>query len=92
MNAGFSASPAELEYLYNNIGPDGQPLVDFQQEIEWRASVHEMEASKTVVRDTSNMDAKPPKVVDVQENTRAPFPLRMRNSNSYVEDRVVLVG
>ncbi|KAF9365635.1 putative ubiquinone biosynthesis monooxygenase [Mortierella sp. NVP85] len=92
VNAGFNASPAELEYLYNNIGPDGQPLVDFQQEIEWRASVQEMEASKTVVRDNSNMDAKPPKVVGVQENTRAPFPLRMRNSNSYVEDRVVLVG
>jgi len=92
VNAGFNASPAELEYLYNNIGPDGKPLVDFQQEIEWRASVQEMEASKTVIRDNSNMDAKPPKVVDVQENTRAPFPLRMRNSNSYVEDRVVLVG
>ncbi|KAF9202519.1 putative ubiquinone biosynthesis monooxygenase [Haplosporangium sp. Z 27] len=90
VNAAFSSSPAELEYLYKNIGPDGKPLVDFQQEIEWRASVQEMEASKTVVR--GNADAKPPKVVDVQENTRAPFPLRMRNSSSYVEDRVVLVG
>ncbi|KAG0006775.1 putative ubiquinone biosynthesis monooxygenase [Modicella reniformis] len=92
VNAGFSASPAELNYLYNSIGPDGQPLVDFQQEIEWRASVQEMEASKSVIRGHSKVDDKPPKVVGVQENTRAPFPLRMRNSNSYVEDRVVLVG
>ncbi|KAG0244987.1 hypothetical protein B0O80DRAFT_418175 [Mortierella sp. GBAus27b] len=91
VNAGFSASPAELEYLYNNIGPDGQPLVDFQQEIEWRASVREMDESASV-HGSGSIDAKPPKVVDVQENTRAPFPLRMRNSNSYVEDRVVLVG
>ncbi|KAG0278268.1 putative ubiquinone biosynthesis monooxygenase [Linnemannia exigua] len=93
VNAAFSASSAELEYLYKNIGPDGQPLVDFQKEIEWRTSVHDMEASKTMVRGSSSQgDAKPPKVVDVQENTRAPFPLRMRNSSSYVEDRVVLVG
>ncbi|KAF9914707.1 putative ubiquinone biosynthesis monooxygenase [Lobosporangium transversale] len=92
VNAAFNATPAELEYLYNNIGPDGQPLVDFKQEIEWRASVQEMEASQSLVRDNMGRDAKPPKVLDVQENTRAPFPLRMRNSTSYVEDRVVLVG
>ncbi|KAF9559473.1 putative ubiquinone biosynthesis monooxygenase [Mortierella alpina] len=92
VNAAFSASPAELEYLYKNIGPSGEPLVDFQQEIEWRASVQDAEPSKTMLRGGVNADAKPPKVVDVQENTRAPFPLRMRNSSSYVEDRVVLVG
>ncbi|KAF9927748.1 putative ubiquinone biosynthesis monooxygenase [Mortierella alpina] len=92
VNAAFSASPAELEYLYKNIGPNGEPLVDFQQEIEWRASVQDAEPSKTSLRGGANTDAKPPKVVDVQENTRAPFPLRMRNSSSYVEDRVVLVG
>ncbi|KAF9102261.1 putative ubiquinone biosynthesis monooxygenase [Mortierella sp. AM989] len=91
VNAAFSASPAELEYLYKNIGPDGQPLVDFQQEIDWRASVQDMEAPKTFIRSNTE-DAKPPRVVDVQENTRAPFPLKMRNSSSYVEDRVVLVG
>ncbi|KAF9920974.1 putative ubiquinone biosynthesis monooxygenase [Linnemannia zychae] len=87
VNAAFSASPAELEYLYNNIGPDGQPLIDFQKEIDWRTSVHDMEEAAA-----TNQDAKPPRVIDVQENTRAPFPLRMRNSSSYVEDRVVLVG
>lgn len=94
VNAAFSASPAELEYLYKNIGPNGEPLVDFQKEIEWRTSVHDQEASQTMIRGSSSSqdDAKPPRVVDVQENTRAPFPLRMRNSSSYVEDRVVLVG
>ncbi|KAG0326261.1 putative ubiquinone biosynthesis monooxygenase [Dissophora globulifera] len=91
VNAAFSASPAELEYLYKNIGPDGQPLVDFQQETEWRAGVQDMEAFRTAFG-SSRTDAKPPKVIEVQENTRAPFPLRMRNSNSYVEDRVALVG
>ncbi|KAF9122730.1 putative ubiquinone biosynthesis monooxygenase [Mortierella sp. 14UC] len=91
VNAAFSSSPAELEYLYKNIGPDGQPLVDFQKEIEWRTSVQDMEASKTMIHGSQG-DAKPPRVIDVQENTRAPFPLRMRNSSSYVEDRVVLVG
>ncbi|KAG0333263.1 putative ubiquinone biosynthesis monooxygenase [Podila horticola] len=89
VNAAFHASPADLEYLYRNIGPDGQPQVDFQKEIEWRASVQEHE-SQAVAH--LSKDAKPPKVMAVQENTRAPFPLRMRNSNSYVEDRVVLVG
>jgi ubiquinone biosynthesis monooxygenase Coq6 len=94
VNAAFSASPAELEYLYKNIGPDGQPLVDFQKEIEWRTGVRDAEMSQTMVRGSSSSqgDDKPPRVVDVQENTRAPFPLRMRNSSSYVEDRVVLVG
>ncbi|KAF9434155.1 putative ubiquinone biosynthesis monooxygenase [Entomortierella beljakovae] len=91
VNAAFISTPAELEYLYKNIGPDGQPLVDFQQEIEWRTNVQEAEVSRTFTRSDIE-DIKPPKVVDVQENTRAPFPLRMRNSSSYVEDRVVLVG
>ncbi|GJJ75200.1 ubiquinone biosynthesis monooxygenase Coq6 [Entomortierella parvispora] len=89
VNAAFNASPAELEYLCKNIGPDGQPLVDFQSEIEWRASVQDAEKGGI---NRGREDYKAPKVVDVQENTRAPFPLRMRNSNSYVEDRVVLVG
>ncbi|KAI1317685.1 putative ubiquinone biosynthesis monooxygenase [Mortierella claussenii] len=92
VNAAFNASPAELDYLYKNIGPDGQPLVDFKQEIEWRASVQDLESSNSVIGSSAAGDAKPPKVVGVQENTRAPFPLRMRNSSSYVEDRVVLVG
>ncbi|KAG0264968.1 putative ubiquinone biosynthesis monooxygenase [Mortierella polycephala] len=92
VNASFTATPAELEYLCKNIGPDGQALVDFQKEIEWRASVRDMEAPKSMVHGNSIADAKPPKVVNVQENTRAQFPLRLRNSASYVEDRVVLVG
>ncbi|KAG0224483.1 putative ubiquinone biosynthesis monooxygenase [Actinomortierella wolfii] len=90
VNAGFSATPAELEYLYKNIGADGQPLVDFEKEIEWRASVAEKESLADPKRAAET--PRPPKVVDVQANTRAPFPLRLRNSNSYVEDRVVLVG
>ncbi|KAF9577222.1 putative ubiquinone biosynthesis monooxygenase [Lunasporangiospora selenospora] len=90
VNAAFTASPAELEYLYSNIGPDGQPRVDFEKEIEWRASVQELE-QQSGPRSRAG-DEKPPRVIDVQENTRAPFPLRMRNSNSYVEERVVLVG
>ncbi|KAG0240844.1 putative ubiquinone biosynthesis monooxygenase [Actinomortierella wolfii] len=90
VNAGFSATPAELEYLYKNIGADGQPLVDFEKEIEWRASVAEKESLVDPKRAAET--PRPPKVVDVQANTRAPFPLRLRNSNSYVEDRVVLVG
>lgn len=89
VNAAFNASPAELEYLYKNIGTDGQPLVDFQSEIEWRSSVQEAEKRGI---GHGREDYKAPKVVDVQENTRAPFPLKLRNSNSYVEDRVVLVG
>ncbi|KAF9181033.1 putative ubiquinone biosynthesis monooxygenase [Haplosporangium sp. Z 767] len=91
-NASFTATPAELEYLCKNIGPDGQALVDFQKEIEWRASVRDMEAPKSMVHGNSIADAKPPKVVNVQENTRAPFPLRLRNSARYVENRVALVG
>ncbi|KAF9977102.1 putative ubiquinone biosynthesis monooxygenase [Actinomortierella ambigua] len=90
VNAGFSATPAELNYLYRNIGADGQPLVDFEKEIEWRSSVAEKEALADPKRAAET--PRPPKVVDVQANTRAPFPLRFRNSNSYVEDRVALVG
>ncbi|KAF9427358.1 putative ubiquinone biosynthesis monooxygenase [Podila epigama] len=95
VNAAFQASPAELEFLYRNIGPDGQPQVDFTKEIEWRASVQAQEAEAgngTMTSMRSSKDDKPPRVKAVQENTRAPFPLRMRNSSSYVEDRVVLVG
>lgn len=34
----------------------------------------------------------PPKVVGVQEKSRAGFPLKMRNAERYVGERVVLVG
>ncbi|CAG8687014.1 11666_t:CDS:2, partial [Acaulospora colombiana] len=51
-------------------------------EFEWRHNVESREAKSRL----------PPLVLGVQKKSRAMFPLRMRNSESYVKERVVLVG
>ncbi|CAG8753277.1 16314_t:CDS:2, partial [Acaulospora morrowiae] len=79
VNAAFRLRVANLEYFYSQLENDGFNIKD---EFEWRHSVESEEAKFTL----------PPLVLDVQEKSRAGFPLRMRNSESYVKERVALVG
>lgn len=81
VNAAFQMSIADLDYFYSQL--ESSEPVDFQKEFEWRKGIQ-----------SKNSDHKefPPLVLDVQEKTRAGFPLRMRNAESYIKERIVLVG
>ncbi|CAB4380541.1 unnamed protein product [Rhizophagus irregularis] len=82
VNAAFQLRMADLEYFYSQLG-DGES-VDFQNEFEWRKDVQS--------KNSNYKEEFPPIVLGVQEKTRAGFPLRMRNAESYIKERIVLVG
>ncbi|RUS19000.1 hypothetical protein BC937DRAFT_88084 [Endogone sp. FLAS-F59071] len=91
VNAAFRSSLPDLKYLYSQIDPEThQPFVDFGDEVAWREGVatYGMDEQEAWERE----QGLPPKVVGVQERSRAGFPLKMRNAERYVGERVVLVG
>ncbi|KAJ3289009.1 putative ubiquinone biosynthesis monooxygenase [Borealophlyctis nickersoniae] len=80
VNAAFSNPVPDVEFLTSQIAPDGKPTTDFAFEADWGRQ-------RAVVNGPF-----PPKVLEVREGSRAPFPLRMRNSSRYVQDRIALIG
>jgi ubiquinone biosynthesis monooxygenase Coq6 len=91
VNAAYRMSNVDLKYLYQQIDPKTfKSGCDIQQEFEWRESVatKSLDGQQALNREYSL----PPKVIDIQENSRASFPFRLRNSERYVDDRVALVG
>lgn len=76
VNAGFRLSPVELDYLH-------ELTEGVEEEVEWRLE-------NTRIEDEDN--TVPLRVVDVQENTRAAFPLKMSHADTYVDERIALVG
>ncbi|KAK7208333.1 ubiquinone biosynthesis monooxygenase COQ6 [Myxozyma melibiosi] len=78
VNAAFRLELADLNYLYTRSDPE-----EIEAEFEWRDGMLPMEDEGAKF---------PVRVVEVQENTRASFPLRMRHCDSYVAPRVALVG
>lgn len=80
VNAGFRLEPVDIDYLHRMDPSDTAAIID---EIEWRLD-------NVVLDDEANN--LPVYVESVQENTRAGFPMRMRHADSYVEERIALVG
>ncbi|KAG2211219.1 hypothetical protein INT47_006339 [Mucor saturninus] len=91
VNAAYRMSHVDLKYLYKQIDMNSfKSACDIAEEYNWRESV-----AKKSLNDQEILDREyslPPQVVQVQEKSRASFPFKLRNSESYVADRVALVG
>ncbi|CAO3643951.1 unnamed protein product [Cunninghamella echinulata] len=80
VNAAFRLSHVDLDYFYKQLSDNEFPAL--ASEVEWRDQVVNQSSSILL----------PPKVIGVQASSRASFPLRLRNSEKYIYDRVALVG
>lgn len=91
VNAGFRLGPVDIEYMLNNSSasimnnektPD-EVDQELQDELEWRLQNVEL------VDEDNNY---PIYIADVLEKSRASFPLKLKHSDTYVAERVALVG
>ena len=76
VNAAYRLGPVDLKYIATLSDPS-----EIEHEIQWRESL---------LREDENTF--PPRVVDVEENTRAAFPLKLTHVDEYTAPRIALVG
>nr|KAJ3419120.1 putative ubiquinone biosynthesis monooxygenase [Polyrhizophydium stewartii] len=85
VNAAFHNPVADIDFLGSQVQADGSIAdgVDIAGEASW---------GRERARGQDSGERMPPRVVGVQPKSRAPFPLRLRNSTSYVYERTALIG
>ncbi|KAI8084999.1 uncharacterized protein BX664DRAFT_338303 [Halteromyces radiatus] len=81
VNAAFRLSHVDLDYFYKQLDND-KAFPSLASEVAWRDDVINKSTNEIL----------PPKVVQIQQASRASFPLKLRNSERYISDRVALVG
>lgn len=77
VNASFRLSYTDLKYIFTLTSPS-----EIENEIQWRESLSKTEDENTL----------PPRVVGVEDGTRAAFPLKLNHVDEYVKERIALVG
>lgn len=82
INAAAKLSEGELKYLYQIADNDSDKLID---EIKWRLEIFNN-------KPTNNSEDYPLEIEFIVPNSRAKFPLKLSNADSYIEDRIALVG
>lgn len=84
LNAAAKLTPDELTYLYEIADKEPENLIE---EIKWRLGL--FNKTLTTVEQKENF---PLEIDYIVPNSRAKFPLKLSNADSYVEERVALVG
>jgi ubiquinone biosynthesis monooxygenase Coq6 len=84
LNAAAKLTPEELQYLYKVADQHPAELID---EIKWRLEIFNHKLSTP-----EQAEDFPLEIDYIAPNSRAKFPLKLSNADSYVEERVALVG
>lgn len=79
VNAGFRLENVDLDYIFDNIDPQDSAAI--MTELDWRMPPESLDS-----------DDLPVPIAELQPNSMASFPLRLRHADSYVSDRIALVG
>ncbi|GME86515.1 unnamed protein product [Ambrosiozyma monospora] len=83
VNAGAKLSPSEMDYLYKLSAKNDETLME---EISWRLNLFN---SKLKEEEYENY---PLEIESIVPNSRGRFPLKLSHADTYVEERVALVG
>ncbi|KAG2182416.1 hypothetical protein INT43_007346 [Umbelopsis isabellina] len=91
VNAALRLSVADIKYLYKEMIENKESFSNIiTEELEWRETAGQK--SMTMTENSINEAALPPRITGVQKDSRAGFPLRLRNAERYIADRIALVG
>lgn len=84
LNAAFRNPLPDVKFLMSRLGDNGKWDVDLVKEAEWG-----LERARAA---GGSKQPWPPQVVGVEEGSRAPFPLKLRNVDKLVAPRAALIG
>ncbi len=90
VNAGFRLSPVDLAFLQSQ--PPATATADVHTESAAQESTIEQEVAWREKHTTYETELIPQRIVGVQQGTVASFPLKMKHADSYIGERIVLVG
>ena len=88
VNAAFILEDVDLEYYYKSLQEGTITGEELIQDVDFR--INEKFNS---FKDDSVIDEKyPPKVIDILDKSRGRFPLKLSHADTYVAERIALVG
>lgn len=88
VNAGFVLDDADMQYYYKALEDESISTEELIKDIDFR-----IKQIYDSLEDESLIDERyPPKVISVLEKSRARFPLKLSHADSYISDRIALVG
>lgn len=93
INAAFILDEADLEYYFKTLATQTEPLTEAQNEELLSDIKGRIEEVWSTLKDESQIETcYPPQVVDIVPDTRARFPLKFSHADTYIAERIALVG